>query len=167
MRKILLIPVIALAALGVEAPGATADETRRFEFVSTTMTGAEEVPAVDTEARGHAAFVIDRERETIRYAAVAYLIDGVTESHVHLAPSGQNGPAVVFLFDFDDVPLNVATAEEGTRRGFVAAGVITEDDLLDASLTFDAFVGALTTGGAYVNVHTLDFRGGEIRGQID
>ncbi len=95
-------------------------------------------------------------------------IDGVTEAHVHLAERGVNGPPVAFLFDFDDVQLNVGTAEEGARRGYVARGVITQDDLLDTmpDLTFDAFGEALTSGGAYVNVHTLDVRPGEIRGQI-
>ena len=171
MRRLILIAALSALIIAVlpAAASATSRDGGRFAIVDARMTGAEEVPdAVDTKAKGRAVFVIDRERETVRYVAGAWRIDGVTEAHIHLAPKGANGPPVAFLFDFDDEPLNVGVTEDGTRRGFFARGVITADDLLSTvpGLTMADFIDALTSGEAYVNVHTLDFRPGEIRGQI-
>jgi hypothetical protein len=170
-RRILMTAL--LSALMVSAVPATAsasqDSARRIEVVHARMTGDQEVPGpVDTTGKGRAVFIIDHESETVRYIVMATRIDRVTESHIHLAAAGANGPPVVFLFDFDDTQLNIGSATEGTTKGFVAHGTITEHDLLEtvSGLTMAGLIEALTSGGAYVNVHTLDFRPGEIRGQI-
>jgi len=166
-RRISLIAI--LSALTISLVPAVATGSPRVEVVHATMTGDQQVPSpVVSAGFGRAAFVIDHQNETVKYIVMTTRIDEVTESHIHLAPAGQNGPPVAFLFDFDDVPLNIGTATEGTTKGFVSGGTITQGDLLGTvpGLTMADLIDALTHGGAYVNVHTLDFVPGEIRGQI-
>lgn len=161
--------IAILSALIVSLIPAAAVGTQGIEVVHATMTGEQQVPnPVDSTGFGRAVFIIDHQNETVKYTVMTNRIDEVTESHIHLAPAGQIGPPVAFLFDYDDVPLNIGSAKEGTRKGFVSHGTITQSDLLGTvtGLTMAALIDALTNGGAYVNVHTLDFVPGEIRGQI-
>ena len=170
-RRAIVITLVSALIVSLIPAVASAGEAgkRQIEVVHARMTGDQEVPnPVDTTGKGRAVFIIDHENETVKYNVMATRIDEVTESHIHLAPAGQNGPPVAFLFDFDDEPLNIGSATEGTTRGFVSRGTITQDDLLGTvqGLTMADLIDALTSGGAYVNVHTLDFVPGEIRGQI-
>ena len=166
-RRLSLIAI--LSALIISLVPAVAAGSPRVTVVHATMTGDQQVPnPVESAGFGRATFVIDHQNETVKYVVMTTRIDEVTESHIHLAPAGQNGPPVAFLFDFDDAPLNIGTATEGTTKGFVSRGTITESDLLGTfpGLTMAGLIDALTNGGAYVNVHSLDFIPGEIRGQI-
>ena len=170
-RRIILIALLSALIVSLIPAAASAGEAskRQVEVVHARMTGDQQVPnPVATTGKGRAVFIIDHENETVTYIVMTTRIDEVTESHIHLAPAGQNGPPVAFLFDFDDVPLNIGSTTEGTTRGFVSRGTITQDDLLATvpGLTMADLIDALTSGGAYVNVHTLDFVPGEIRGQI-
>jgi hypothetical protein len=86
-------------------------------------------------------------RGTLHYYVSVGDINDITASHIHLGPSGQNGPVLFPLFSgsgmFDpDHP--------------VGSGV-----MLNAENLVD-----LLTGYYYVNVHTTDNPAGEIRGQI-
>lgn len=166
-RRLSLIAI--LSALIISLVPAVAAGNPRVEVVHASMSGDQQVPSpVDSTGFGRAAFIIDHQNETVKYIVMTTRIDEVTESHIHLAPAGQNGPPVAFLFDFDDVPLNIGTATVGTTKGFVSRGTISESDLLGTvpGLTMTDLIDALTNGGAYVNVHTLDYVPGEIRGQI-
>ena len=57
---------------------------------------------------------------------------------------------------------------EGRTDGILAQGTITEDDLIGslAGSSLSDLIELMASGGAYVNVHTTQNRGGEIRGQI-
>jgi hypothetical protein len=170
-RRVTMIALLAalIVSLIPAAASAGKQDGRQVEVVHARMTGDQEVPnPVDSTGKGRAVFIIDADNETVKYIVMATRIDEVTESHIHLAAAGQNGPPVAFLFDFDDVPLNIGAATEGTTRGFVSHGTITQADLLPTvpGLTMAGLIDALLNGGAYVNVHTLDFIPGEIRGQI-
>jgi hypothetical protein len=80
-----------------------------------------------------------------------------------LAERGVNGPVVAFLFGF------VPTGE--TVNGTLAVGTLTGADLIPRPLigfggTMGELIARMRAGGAYVNVHTIEYPGGEIRGQI-
>lgn len=87
-------------------------------------------------------------------------IDDVTQAHIHLGEQGENGDVVAFLFGFVD--------EGVTANGVLETGTITDADLVGplAGMSLADLVAEVDTGGAYVNVHTLEHPGGEIRGQI-
>jgi hypothetical protein len=56
----------------------------------------------------------------------------------------------------------------GRSNGVLAEGVITADDLIGplAGQSLDDLLDQIRAGNVYVNVHTTQFPGGEVRGQI-
>jgi hypothetical protein len=155
MRKPVMIAAILTAILaaplGLASP-AFAGDALKFE---TDLSGAQEVPPVMTEGVGEAKFESDGMR-------VDYELkwDDLTTpafaAHIHCGAVGVNGPVGVTLF-----------AGAGETEGEVEAAFSAPDpgngcgweDLSDV-------LGAMATGGAYVNVHTTQHPGGEIRGQV-
>ena len=155
MRKIQLTIVLVIVALLVIV-GAVAAQPTNFRA---HLSGDEEVPAVDTNAQGQAIFQLDRDGESLDYKLIVANIDNVFASHIHCAPAGVNGPVGVTLFSGATVTVN----------GILAEGTITEPDAGNACgwETLADVVAAIESGDTYVNVHTTENPGGEIRGQID
>jgi len=167
MKKLLLALVAALLLAGATTLGASlvgAQGQRRIDVFSTRMAGHSERPPVASNATGRAIVVLDREAREINFVMWVRKIDHITESHIHVASADRNGPIVAPLFDFDGILGNPGTATEGTEGELAVSGVITEADLV--GITFDELVAAMDAGRTYVNVHTLEFRGGETRGQL-
>jgi hypothetical protein len=117
-------------------------------------------PPVESDAHGIATFRLSRDGSALHYRLIVVGLDNLTASHIHLAPAGQNGGVVAFLYNGGLI--------EGTHSGMLAEGTITAANLLGAlaGQPLSALVEALSSGGAYVNVHTQQNPGGEIRGQI-
>ncbi|HET7233620.1 MAG TPA: CHRD domain-containing protein [Longimicrobium sp.] len=125
--------------------------------------GSGEVPANDSRGRGSAIFHLSDDGTTLHYKLIVANIDHVTQSHIHLAAKGVNGPVVVFLFGF--------VAGGVTENGVLAEGDITAANLIPRpaigfGATMPELVAAMRTGGAYVNVHTVALPAGEIRDQV-
>ncbi len=120
--------------------------------------GGEEVPAVDSMARGNAVFVLDGNE--IRFRVEVANITNVTASHIHLAPFGVAGPIVV--------PLFLGPTKVGRFDGVLAEGKIEAENLTGPleGMPFSALIDNMTAGNTYVNVHTTANPSGEIRGQI-
>ena len=136
------------------------------------LSGAEEVPARDTQARGQAEFRRTDDGTALDYRLIVANIENVVQAHIHIGPAGQNGPVTAFLFG--PVPPG-----GGGVDGEIARGTITAGDLIGplAGMTMDDLLAEMLAGNAYVNVHTNDgvaptntgpgdFPGGEVRGQI-
>jgi hypothetical protein len=153
-----LAVIMASGAVLPQLGTASANVTQKATFVA-HLSGDEEVPARDTSARGAAIFMLSEDGTALQYKLIVANIDNVLASHIHVAPAGVNGPVVVFLFSGGP-----------TERvdGILAEGTITSDDLIGrlAGMTIDDLVIAINAGNTYVNVHTTEFPGGEIRGQI-
>ncbi|HEV8303676.1 MAG TPA: CHRD domain-containing protein [Gemmatimonadales bacterium] len=147
----------SLGALASSASNAAAERN----YISAPIHGDEEVPAVATAGRGVAKFQVNDDG-TLSYKLIVANIENVTQSHIHLAPTGVNGPIVVFLFGF--------VAGGVTEDGVLAEGTITQANLIPRPAigfggTMAELIEAIETGGAYVNVHTVAHPGGEMRGQ--
>lgn len=127
-----------LLAMGVLAVSLTASA----EDVKVTLTGAEEVPAVTSEAKGEGTITIAKDL-SVTGSVKTSGIEGVA-AHIHLAEVGKNGPPVVTL-----------TKGEGGTWTTPAGAKLTEDQ-------YKAF----KAGNLYVNVHSAAHKGGEIRGQL-
>lgn len=125
-------PGYALARITITGP-----EDKLFNFV---LSGNQEVPAVDTEAEGSCAGILNSAQDAFTVNC-NHNVEGATVAHIHEASPSVNGD-VVFPFD---------SAESPIQQTF---GFTSED------------VAALLAGNFYVNVHSGDFPGGEIRGQI-
>lgn len=136
------------------------------------LSGDQEVPARETEARGVAIFHLSKDGLSLSYKLIVANIENVVAAHIHVGPSDANGPVVLFLYG--SVP-----AGGGRIEGVISEGEATAANLIGplAGMPLSALVDAMRSGGAYVNVHTNDgvaptntgpgdFPGGEIRGQI-
>jgi glucose/arabinose dehydrogenase len=125
------------------------------------LDGREEVPTVDTTAGAVADFELNSDGTLAFTVRATAHIENATQAHIHLGARTQNGPIVAFL-----LPLNPAGVD------FDAGDTIGQGTLDDADVIerpgFDGTVAALVSrirqGRTYVNLHTLAFPGGEIRG---
>ncbi len=128
------------------------------------LSGGEEVPAVDTRAQGQAIFQLSADGTELSYKLIAANIHDILMAHIHLAPAGQNGPVVAWLYPSAPPPQLIP----GRFQGVLAEGVITDADLVGplAGATLADLVAEIEAGNTYVNVHTTTNPGGEIRGQI-
>jgi hypothetical protein len=118
---------------------------------SATLTGAHEVPQVNTIGTGMAKFTVKND-STIVFDLSLKGIPGVTGAHIHLGGPGTAGEAV-------------ATLVQGADPGGKMTGTITPKDL--HGTTMSQLIAAMKSGGAYVNVHTKTHPDGEVRGEID
>lgn len=108
------------------------------------LTGPQEVSGGDPDGLGLA--VIDIDGTTVNYTILVQNINPPTAAHIHQGPAGVDGGIVVDL-----MPTFVA----GNATGSVTASQSVIDGIL------------ANPGGFYVNVHTSDFPGGAIRGQLE
>lgn len=169
-RLVLTAFVLGLVAVGVAVAGAN----RNW---STHANGSMEVPVRDT--RGQAQLILHRSADgtSFDYRLIASNITNVTQSHIHMAPPGANGPIVVWLYPGTSPP--AGPPGQGRTDGVLAEGTFTAANLTGplAGQPLTALVDALDGGNAYVNVHTSDgvgdpntgpgdFPGGEVRGDI-
>lgn len=98
------------------------------------------------------------------------LTSSVLQSHIHFAQPGVNGSVVVFLCT------NLGNGPAGTPAcpagGGTVTGTITAASVLSVPAQhitagdFAAVLNFIRAGDGYANVHTMNFPGGEIRGQI-
>ena len=167
MRRAAYLAVVVTLAFGLAAPAATAQPTN-FRAV---LSGAEEVPARDTQARGVAKFKLSADGSELAFKIVVANIENVFAAHIHCGAPGVNGPVGVTLF--------MGTPASGPVNGELESGTITAPDPGNGCGWTDlaAVVAAIESGNTYVNVHTNDgdatpnegpgdFPGGEIRGQV-
>lgn len=146
------------ASRGAASHGAGGRNSARSQFVA-QASGEEVVPSVDTRGRGIGRFRLAGGGSHFEYELLVYNIEDVTGAHIHYEVANENGPVIAELF-------SASTA--GPTRGTLASGTITDDDLVGPfeDKTVSDLLSAFRKGHAYVQVHTQDHPGGEIRGQI-
>jgi CHRD domain-containing protein len=144
MKKNLAIAgmVGALALAGCSAMEKMGDKMSGGGGEHVTLTGANEVPPVQTGATGSGTVTVNSDK-TVK---VDIKVSGMqpTAAHIHEGAMGANGPVVVPLQKKGD---NEFVAAEGAK-------------LTDAQ--YDAY----KAGRTYVNVHSDKNKGGEIRAQL-
>lgn len=160
--------------LVVLATGVVASQVRNFV---SPLSGAEEVPANESRARGTAIFQLSADGTELSYRLIASNIQNVHMAHIHMGPAGVNAGIVVWLFP--STAAGPGPLGSGRHDGVLATGTITAANLTGAlaGQPLSALVAAIDAGNAYVNVHTNDgmeplntgpgdLQGGEIRGQL-
>jgi hypothetical protein len=157
----------ALAALlmGGATIGADDDEGQEFEA---RLSGSEEVPPVVTSTSGKAEIVLNEDETKAQYELKVQKGIRVTQSHIHCAPRGVNGPIVVFLAGFHNRGWDV-------DGGWIENATVTDANVIPppAGSTCPHVINnlrdlarAMRAGDTYVNVHTVANPGGEVRGQL-
>jgi hypothetical protein len=142
---VLALSLVALAAAAIPA-GAADGETR----LTTTLTWKEEVDTGSDHGFGFAAVRLHGDR--VCFGARWMNIETPLAAHIHVAPPGESGPVVVPLWMDPDMPIP-------HQSGNSAWGCVMADP---------AVVAAIVANPAdyYVNLHTEEFPGGAVRGQL-
>jgi hypothetical protein len=126
------------------------------------LTGASEVPPVQTNASGFADLDVEMEdgQRVVDYHLYVSNIDRVTQAHIHQGNSSENGPIIVPLFN--------ASAPTGPVTGQLAEGHITPANFVGPiqGMQLDDLIALMQNGTAYVNVHTEQNPQAEIRGTV-
>lgn len=168
MKRTLLVTAVAIAvSLMMAAPAAHADA---FTFVA-NLTQALEVPATGSSGTGFATVVLDTVANTMQVDVTFNgLSSGTTASHIHcclLSPflTGINVGVATTLPTFTGFPLGVTsgtydhifdlTVASSYNPAFDGGSVASQEATL---------VAGIETGETYLNIHTANFTGGEIRG---
>jgi hypothetical protein len=139
---------------------ASAKDTDQATSFSARLTGAQEVPAVASNATGRFSAQLQDNDTALSFRLSARGFNAtnrILQSHIHIAARGANGNIAVFLF-----PVS-ANGVDG--RDFSVTGTVSAADMVNG-FTFAQLVQALRSGNAYANIHTTNHKGGEIRGQI-
>jgi len=131
-----LSPALVAAAALVFAAGASAQEMKLM------LSGAAEVPPAKTSATGTGSISVAADR-TISGSVTTTGMKG-TMAHIHEAAAGANGPVAIPL------------VQDGDGKWAVPAGTKLND----------AQFAALKAGKLYVNVHSAQYPGGEVRAQL-
>jgi hypothetical protein len=133
MKKYSIAIIFALAATAVHA-GDT----------QVSLSGAEETPAVTTNASGSGLISVGSGADHAVSGGITTKDVQATAAHIHLAAPGKSGPPVITL------------AKTGDNTWTVPAGSTLNDEQYASYLA----------GNLYINVHSADHKPGEIRGQL-
>ena len=145
-RGVVLVVVAGLVGLLASTAGVAAG--RRL---TTTLSGAEEVPGPgDPDASGSATVRLNQGQRRICFRLAWSDVDGnFFAAHIHEAPAGSAGDVVVTLFEgeFEENDDEVSGCVTGVSRSLIKDIRQNPEDY-------------------YVNLHSTDFPGGAIRGQL-
>jgi CHRD domain len=164
---------VAIATAGILGVGGVAIAHDGRSGFEADLTSYEEVPALSTNGVGSFHAQLNGARDALTYELTfSNLTSNVLQSHIHFENATNNGPVIVFLCT------NLGNGPAGTpacpAAGGTVTGTITAASVLAggaaqgiAAGDFDALIRALDSGATYVNVHSVNFPGGEIRAQLD
>jgi hypothetical protein len=127
---------VLLGVFALAAASAMADEVRL------NLTGSQEVPPVATMAAGSAVFTINKDMTVSGGVTTTGIV--ATMAHIHTGKAGVNGPVAVGLIKNGDNGWMVPPAAKLTEAQYQA----------------------YLAGDLYVNVHSAEHKGGEIRAQL-
>lgn len=112
--------------------------------MSVMLNGANEVPAVTTNATGLGFFMLQKHEGRLSFNIVTDGLSGpITGAHLHLNVAGQNGGVVEDLTSF-----------------------ISGNRISGSVITSASYINALKSDSLYINIHTAANPNGEIRGQL-
>jgi Cu/Zn superoxide dismutase len=147
------IALVALVVAALSLAGTASANDLKF---TAELTGAQERPTpVQTEGEGEAKFEsdgtsVDFELKWKDLSSPAFA------AHIHCGGPEETGPVGVTLF------AGTMGADGEVQGSFTAPDAGNACGWEDLA----AVLGAMATGDAYVNVHTTQFPGGEIRGHV-
>ena len=131
------------------------------EIFQATLAGANEVPPRSTAASGAIGFTVRGTR--VDYSIEVHGLGAIVGGHVHSGAAGVNGPIRIALFPGPgaNATTNPLTGVDGQlyEGSFEASDVV--------GITYEQLLNEMRAGTAYGNVHTTQFPGGEIRGQVN
>ena len=139
----------AICVVVLNSDASTAFAQQQSQTFVANLKGSNEVPPVDTAARGMAQLQVSHDGKEMSYDLSTANLNGFMMAHIHQGKTGENGQPIT-------TPL------------LTGKGKFTSSDLQGAlaGKQISDLVNIMKNGQAYVNVHTDQNQNGEIRGQI-
>jgi CHRD domain len=171
----MLTRVLTVAAAVLSVVVALALPATAADQFGARLRGLEEVPSISTLGQGFFLGTMNAAGTAMDYSLVYFDLQGsVQQAHIHIAQPGVNGGIVLFFCTNLAPPAGVPTPPAcpsgsgiNTVSGtLTSANVITQNAQGIAAGEFSEVIRAIRAGNSYANVHTDQFPGGEIRGQV-
>jgi hypothetical protein len=155
-----------------------ANAEEKLENFHAVLSGFEEIGALNNETgaifsggKGALDLILNDQTKAINYTLTySGLSAGVLQAHIHLGKRHVPGGVMVFFCS------NLGNGPAGTPLCPTASGTVSGmwtpasvQAIAGQNVTagdFEALVAALRSDTAYGNIHTANFKAGEIRGQI-
>jgi CHRD domain/PEP-CTERM motif len=140
--------------------------------LTTTLTGTQEVPPNASPGIGSALVTVDTVTNLMTInVSFAGLLSPTTASHIHCCtPPGANAIVATAVPTFPGFPLGVTTGTYLQTFDLTQASTYNPAFIAAHGGTVAgaqaAFIAGLIGGQTYLNIHTSQFPGGEIRGQL-
>ena len=162
-RKLIALAVPLLVVIAFGASALANDQNSSF---GARLSGYDEVPAINSAGTGQFAATVNSSGTMITYKlSYSGLSSTALAAHIHFAQRAVAGGVVAFLCGGGGKP--ACPPSGGTVSGTIVASDI--QALPAQGIAAGDLVGvlrAMRAGVTYVNVHSTNFPGGEIRGQI-
>jgi hypothetical protein len=172
LRTLLLVPLVILAF----GRGAIAAPI----LLTAILTGAQENPPNASTATGVASFVLNDAQTALTFEATITGLDfggqtpgtadNLLNAHIHAGPTGGPGTNAGVVWGFIGAPFNDNNPNDVVVTPFASGVGGTVTGKWDApegnNTTLAAQLPFILNGLSYINFHTTQFGGGEIRGQI-
>jgi hypothetical protein len=141
----LLLAALALPTTAVAASGDV--------VLYGVLSGAAEVPAVQTDGAGSVYVIVNSARTKLTYVVTYRGLSGaVAAAHIHLGAAGVAGPIIIPLKPGRSPMIGTLYAANLSPAGDVH--------------TFADAIASMRAGRTYVNLHTAAHPGGEVRAQL-
>jgi hypothetical protein len=155
----MLHAVLAIAVVGIACSDDVSPPVTEWDAV---LSGGNEIPAVSTTGAATADFALTSAGDSVDYTVTitAPLSSTVTQAHIHTGATTANGNISVWLCHTSggtNVPAGTPACAAGTANGVLITG---------RTAVSAATVTSMRAFGTYVNVHTTNNTGGEVRGQL-
>lgn len=155
MKGSLLIGAPAVFLVGVQA--------RADTMYSANLNSDSEAPG--SHGTGHALLDYSSAMNDITYTLdFQNLGSDAIMSHIHFGLPGVTGPILLWFFPASLTPTPTATS--GHYTGTWTPADLTAQSQDPGVTTFTQLIAALNAGEVYVNVHSVNYPMGEIRGQL-
>ena len=154
----------AITALAVSILAASAAPSHAERF-SASLSGANEVPPINSAGTGN--FEMTIQPSGISFSlSFSDLSSPLSVAHLHFAPSKVAGGVMIFLCGGGGQPACPATTSGEITGTITAANVTGPTGQGIAVGDLDSALEAVRDGLSYANMHTTNFPGGEIRGNV-
>jgi hypothetical protein len=174
-RSTVVTVVLAVMFLAMAVAPAAAQNI--IDKISAHEVGYRETP-LTINSNGTADFTatISQDGTSITYTETYQdLSSTVTQSHIHFGRPAITGGIVLFLCTNLAPPAGVPTPQRCPAAPATITGTLTAADVIalpdqgidSGAAGFAEMIRAIRASAAYVNVHTVNHPGGEVRGRLD
>jgi hypothetical protein len=169
MSKYLAVATILVICIGVFVRKADAEQQSGTRLRA-TLRGFNETPANSTPATGTFRAIISEDQMSITFELnYSGLVADSLFAHIHLGQKNVAGGVMIFFCDNSNPPHSPRSCP---TRGGMVTGTVTAADVIGPAAQgispseFSKVIEAIRSGVTYVNVHSVNFPPGEIRGQV-